>query len=702
MRMRLAGLGWAMAALIALLPASALAYIGPGAGFTFVTSFFLVFVTFFLACLTLLTWPIRWVVQKVRGRKALAAARVKRVVVVGLDGLEPELTDQFMKQGLLPNLERLAAQGGYTRLRTTLPPESPVAWSSFSTGCNPGRHQVFDFLVPNRKSYLPELCASRIHPPTRVLSLGPYQIPLSKPRIQFERRSQSFWKILGDYGIYSTILRVPITFPPERFHGLQLSAMSVPDLKGSQGTFSYYTSDPVEQSEMTGGQVIDVKVEDGVVQTYISGPENALRKDAAEMRVPFTVHLGREGTDAELELDGQRYALPLRTFTPWLQVTFRAGLGVRVQGICRFYLKAVTPHFKLYMTPINIDPGKPALPISYPFPFSMYLAKTQGHFTTLGLAEDTWALNERVLDEDAFMQQAYLIHDERETMFFDALDKTHRGLLTCVFDITDRMQHMFWRYMEADHPANVGKDVDKHRHAIRDLYVRMDDLVGRVMARVDDDTLLVVMSDRGCKSFQRGVNLNSWLYRNGYLALKDGPTGAEWFHGVDWANTKAYAVGLGGIYLNLEGRESQGVVKPEEVREIKRGIREGLVQLYDEARGAKAIKAVYDTQETYDGPYVEDAPDLIVGAHVGYRVSWTCATGAVAEDIFEDNVKSWSGDHCINPDDIPGVLFTNRAIAEDDPSIMDVGPTILDLFGVPVPAYCDGHSLMPKSARERT
>lgn len=414
MQMRLTWLGLTSTVLIALLPVSALAYIGPGAGFTFVTSFFLVFVTFFLAFLTLLTWPVRWAIQKFRGRKALAASRVKRVVVVGLDGLDPELTDDFMKRGLLPNLERLASRGSYTRLRTTLPPESPVAWSSFSTGCNPGRHQVFDFLVPNRKSYLPELCASRIHPPTRTLSMGPYQIPLSKPRIQFERRSQSFWKILGDYGIYSTILRVPITFPPERFNGLQLSAMSVPDLKGSQGTFSYYTSDPVEQSEVTGGQVMAVKVENGAVQSYISGPENALRKDAEEMRIPFTVHLGglhvhqgeaHSGAEAELELDGQRYALPLRQFTPWIPVSFRAGLGVRVQGICRFYLKAVEPYFQLYMTPINIDPGKPALPISYPFPFSMYLAKTQGHFTTLGLAEDTWALNERVLDEDAFMQR---------------------------------------------------------------------------------------------------------------------------------------------------------------------------------------------------------------------------------------------------------------------------------------------------------
>jgi predicted AlkP superfamily phosphohydrolase/phosphomutase len=682
--------------LVVFLPDQPYAYIGPGAGFTFVSSFLIVFAALSLAFLTLLTWPVRWVMQKMRGRKALTKSRVEKVIIVGLDGQDPELTETFMQEGLLPHFTQLRAQGTYTRLQTTLPAESPVAWSSFQTGCNPGRHRVFDFLVPNRKSYLPELCSAKISPPSRTLSLGKYKIPLSKPRIQFERKSQSFWKILGDHGVFSTIIRVPISFPAERVNGLVLSAMPVPDLKGSQGTFSYYTSDKGEQSSVTGGVVIPVEVQDRRVKTYISGPENSLYTYGQEIRIPFEVQLGKNGTGAQLVLERKKYTLPLREYTPWISLTFRAGLGVKIKGQCRFYLKETTPHLKLYMSPINIDPGKPALPISYPFTYGVYLAKTQGNFATLGLAEDTWALNERVLDEEAFLQQAYLIHAEREQMLFDAIEKTNRGVVVCVFDITDRLQHMFWRYLEADHPANNGKDLEKHRYAIRELYQRMDSLVGRVTDTLDKDTVLIVMSDHGCKSFKHGINLNSWLYHNGYLALTGEPSGAEWFKDVNWSKTKAYAVGLGGIYLNLKGREAKGIVQPgEEEHTVKREIREGLRALYDEQRGTFAIREVYDTREVYKGPYVDEAPDLIVGARIGYRVSWTCATGAVIEDTFEDNTKSWSGDHCINPQDVPGIFFCNRKICRDNPSIMDVGPSVLDLFGVPVPSYCDGKSLMP-------
>jgi len=677
-----------------LFPGTVEAYVGPGAGFAFISSFFTLFIALFLGCVTLLTWPVRWLFRSLRGNKLLAKSRVQQVVVLGLDGQDPELTDQFMKEGLLPNFVKLQEQGTYIRLETTLPAVSPVAWSSFQTGCNPGRHRIFDFLEPNRKTYLPELTSARIRPPSRHLSIGPYRIPLGKPTLQFRRKSQPFWKILGDFGVFSTVLRVPITFPPEKFNGVLLSAMSVPDLKGSQGTFSYFTSDPEEQATFTGGTQIPVEVTDGVVTSFISGPDNPLRKNGEEMRIPFQVLMGKNGEAAKLVLQKKEYPLGLREFTPWIRVAFRSAPGVKVRGLCHFYLKAMTPHFKMYMSPVNIDPDQAALPISYPLTYAPYLAKTQGDFATLGLAEDTWALNERVLDEEAFLKQAYLIHEERERMFFDALEKTRRGVVVCVFDITDRIQHMFWRYLEADHPANSGKDVHRHRDAIRDLYKKMDDLVGRVLETLPEDTVLMVMSDHGFKSFKRGVNLNTWLHQNGYLAVKDRPTGREWFQDVDWTQTRAYALGLGGIYLNVAGREAQGTVKPgEDAQALKREIIQGLRKLYDEKWSTGAVGEVYDTREVYKGLYVEEAPDLVVGFNPGYRVSWTCATGAVTEEVFEDNEKSWSGDHCVNPPDVPGILFCNRKIDADKVSIMDIGPTVLDLFGVPVPDYFDGQAL---------
>lgn len=689
-------------ALLSLLnPAPASAYIGPGAGFAFVSSFLIVLLTFLLAIFTLLTWPVRWLIQILRRPRALSRSRVRRVLIVGLDGQDPDLTDSFLKEGILPNFQRLQEMGSYHRLRTTLPAESPVAWSSFQTGCNPGRHRVFDFLVPNRKSYLPELCSAQVKPPRRHLKLGKYRIPLGKSRIEFGRKSQSFWKVLGDHGVFSTILRVPITFPPEPFHGLLLSAMSVPDLNGTQGTFAYYTSDPEEQKTLTGGVRFPLQLADGGARSFLSGPENPFLNARSEMRIPFHIRLA--GDKCRLKLDGSEYDLPLREFTPWLPIQFRGGLGFKVRGMCRFYLLEVSPHFRLYVTPLNIDPDKPALPVSYPVTYSIYLAKTQGSFSTLGLAEDTWALNERILDENAFLEQAYQIHAEREKMFFDAVAKTRRGLVTCVFDITDRLQHMFWRYQEENHPANQDKECTLHKDALRNLYREMDRLVGRVLKRTDEETLVMVMSDHGFKSFQRGVNLNSWLHQNGYLVLHGEPENRDYFEQVNWEKTRAYAVGLGGIYLNLKGRETKGIVCPgAEARQIKKEIIQKLSGLVDPERMVPAVANVYDTAVEYSGPYVEEAPELVVGFHPGYRVSWSCATGTVTGRIFEDNQKSWSGDHCVDPSSVPGVFFCSRRIEAEDPAITDIGPTVLDLFGVPVPSYCDGRSLLPVPAEGNT
>jgi hypothetical protein len=418
---------------------------------------------------------------------------------------------------------------------------------------------------------------------------------------------------------------------------------------------------------------------------------------AGEMRIPFQVRLDRNGADAELVIEKKTYPLKLREFTPWIELKFKPGLGIGVRSIARFYLLATSPHFRLYMTPLNIDPDKPALPISHPFTYAIYLSKLHGRYSTLGLAEDTWGLNERVLDEEAFLKQSYLIHQERESMFFDALEKVKRGAVVCVFDITDRLQHMFFRYLERDHPANADKDVEDHKEAIRELYKNMDDLVGRVMDSLRRDTVLFVMSDHGFKPFRRGVNLNSWLYENGYLAIKsETPTGAQWYQDVDWSRTRAYAVGLGGIYVNLKGREAKGIVEPgEEQAVLKQEIAEKLRQLRDGEHDAGPVADVYDTRLIYKGPYVREAPDLFVGFSVGYRASWDCATGTISDGIIQHNTKSWSGDHCMNPPDVPGIFFSNRTLRVDRVNIMDIGPTVLDLFGVPVPAWCDGSSFMP-------
>ncbi len=692
-----------------LLSEAALAYVGPGAGFALIGSFFGFIMAILAGTVSLLIWPFRAIWRGIRRRRVLKKARVKRLVVVGLDGFDPELAQRWIASGDLPNLKRLQESGSFSRLRTTYPSISPVAWSSFMTGVDPSRHNIFDFLDRDTRTYKPRLSSSDISGPVRTMQVGNWVIPLGKPLIRNMRKSRAFWSILGDHGVPCNILRVPLTFPPEKFAGAMLSAMCVPDLRGTQGSFTYFTTsaEEAQQSEMsleaTGGQRILIHEENGEYQASLPGPDNSMEKHHKPLELPFSIRLDRDKESAVLKIGRQKHKLKLREYSPWIRLTYSPMPGVKVFGIARFYITQMEPHFGLYVTPINIDPGKPAFPISWPTYYSVYLSKLIGQFATLGLAEDTWALNERVIDEDAFLKQTLDHHNEREKMFFNALKKSREGVVACVFDGTDRLQHMFFRYLEEDHPANAGKDTEKFKHAIRDMYISADDLVGRVMAECREGDAVMVISDHGFQSFRRGVNLNSWLRDQGLLTLKD-DTGlsGDWFDNVDWSKTKAYAFGLGGIYINQSGREADGIVAPgAECAAVKQQIIAGLTGLRD--GDTVAINDVFDVDRVHsEGPYRAAGLDLIVGYNKGYRASWEGATGQVTEAVFCDNTKSWSGDHCVDPRLVPGVLFSSLPIEAEDPGIMDMAPTILTLFGVDVPQHMTGETLQVQTPDSAT
>jgi predicted AlkP superfamily phosphohydrolase/phosphomutase len=694
--MKRPGLSFAAALLLGL-AAPAAGYIGPGAGFAFLSSFLVLFLTFILAVFSFLSWPFRFVWKVVRGQRAYRKSPVERVIILGLDGLEPTLAEKFMAEGKLPSLARLKKDGTYARLRTTTPAISPVAWSSFMTGAEPSKHNIFDFLSRDPRTYLPDLSSARIGRPKRTLALGRYLVPLGKPEIRGLRKSVPFWKILGDKGIASTTLRVPITFPPEKFKGHLLSGMCAPDLKGSQGTFAFFTEDAEKVRKHEGGVAVLVRREGQVIRTALDGPENSLLKKPEEIRLPLTIRIDPEAGGAWIALAGhRRFFLKEKTFSPWTPVTFKPGLGMRVRGICRFRIASLAPKFEMYVTPLNIDPEKPALPISQPFIYAIYLAKLLGRFITLGEANDTWALNEGALDEASFLELTYANHAEWEAMLENALAKTPRGVVTIVFETTDSIQHMFFRYLDKAHPALRAAPGKMSAAVIEELYKKMDGLVGRVAAQLGEKGVLFVMSDHGFKSFRRGVNLNSWLLGNGYLSLTPGQTASgEWFKDVDWPRTKAYALGLGGLYLNLKGREAQGVVPPgDEARALKAELGRKLAALKDGPNGPFAITRVYDRDAVYAGPYKDNAPDLIIGYNEGYRASWDGVTGIVNDIVIEDNGKAWSGDHCIDPALVPGVLFSSLKLKRTDPSIMDVAPTVLEMFGIAPPAHMDGRSLV--------
>ena len=677
---------------IVLCPLRSHAYAGPGAGFAVLSSFWTLFIAFLYSLYAFFAWPFRQLFRWVRYRKAYGKAKIKRAVILGFDGMDPELTDRFIAEGRLPNLAKLSQQGTFRKLRTTFPAISPVAWSTFMTGLNPGKHNIYDFLARDLGTYLPFLSSAEIQGAKRNLKIGKYVIPLGKPRIKGMRRGTPFWHWLGDAGIFCSVIRVPVTFPPEKFPGVLLSGMCVPDLKGSQGTFCFCTTRIAGDKFREGGVRVPVERDGVVCRSYVPGPEDPLSQGGGhELRVPFEIRPDLAHNQAQITVDSHPFTLKLGEYSEWIPVKFKGGLGISAHGICRFYLKEISPEVEVYVTPVNIDPGRPDLPISHPVTYSIYLSKLFGPYATLGLAEDTWALNEHVLDDDAFLAQCYSNHDDRERMLFDALEKTQKGLCVCVFDTTDRVQHMFWRYLDDDHPA--ARDVPREQRptVIQDLYARMDTLIGRVMQQVDDQTLLLVVSDHGFKSFNRCVNLNAWLHQNGYLVLKDGKSeSGDWFEDVDWSQTRAYTMGLNGLYLNLKDRERYGIVSPDQAEELKAELRAKLDGLKDPASGRVGITGVFDCDAVYAGPYIDNAPDLIVGYGDGFRASWDSVMGKVTSEIFEDNLKAWSGDHCIDPRLVPGVLFANRRIAEEKPAIVDVAPTVLNLFGLAIPNHLDG------------
>jgi predicted AlkP superfamily phosphohydrolase/phosphomutase len=681
----------------ALSPSPALAYIGPGAGFAFAGSLAVMLAAFALAIGTILLWPVTFLIRTVRVGDPFKNALSKRVIIIGLDGMDPGIATRFLQQGHLPTLQKMAEQGVFRPLQTSNPSMSPVAWSSFATGVDPSSHGIYDFITRDPCTYAPILSSTDIRSAEKVLNIGKYMVPLEKPKIKLLQKSQAFWKLLGDRHVPSTIQRVPITFPPVPFRGLLLSGMCVPDLRGSQGTFSFFsTRNEQGQAAFTGGEQTVLRRKGDQIRSRIVGPDNSMVREGGRMTLPFTLTIKPDRSGATLAIDdGETLDLPLRAYTPWVNLRFTAGMGVKVSGIARFYLVCADPEVDLYMTPIHIDPESPAMPISHPEVYAVYLAKKFGPFATLGLAEDTWALNERVIDEQAFFDAAMDICDEREKMLFDAIERTPKGLVTTVFDTTDRISHMFYRYLDPAHPANAGKESTAYQDAILRAYQRMDGMIARVLDQAGPDATVVVMSDHGFTNFRRGVNLNTWLRDEGYLVLHDGHSvSGDWFEHVDWSRTRAFSLGLTGMFINRKGREKSGIVEEgESYRSLVREIARKLEALVDPETGAPAVRKVEAAFELFEGPYRLDAPDLFVGYEGGYRNSWECATGAVTPEVFSDNTKSWSGDHCVDPAVVPGVFFCNRRIAVEDPHIMDIPASVLRLFGGSVPRYMKGRML---------
>ncbi len=607
----------------------------------------------------------------------------KKVIVLGIDGMDPVLLARFVEQGRMPNFGRFMEEDHFRPLRTSIPPQSPVAWSSFITGMNPGGHGIFDFIHRDPATLSPYLSTSRSEEGAYALSLGSWRVPLSAGRVTLLRRGSAFWEILGRHGIPSAILRAPANFPPAGESGHQLSGMGTPDLQGTYGTFSYYTQDPETPSgEVSGGKVIPLTVRDRRFQSRLMGPPNPFRTDIDKAWAPFQGTVDPESRVVRIELGDRQFLLQEGSWSQWIEVEFELVPWLHsVRGICRFYLKQVAPRLQIYVSPVNIHPSHPALPISQPADYSHRLCEQIGLFSTLGIPEDTKALSSGILDEQEFLQQADSVFEEELRMLEAGLRDFRQGLFFFYLGRLDQLSHMFWRNMDPRHP---GFQPDSpYADTIPDAYLEMDRVLGRVLEEVDGRTTLLVMSDHGFAPFYRAFHLNTWLRQQGYITLMRGSEDGM-LRNVDWSRTRAYGFGFNGLYLNLYRREPRGIVRKGAEEEALLGeITARLLELRDPDSGEAVVARVHRPDRIYNGPLARTGPDLVLGYHRGYRASWETTLGRFPETVLEDNLDQWSGDHLIHAEAVPGILISNRKIRLEKPALTDLAPTILAEFGLP-------------------
>lgn len=630
---------------------------------------------------------------KVSGRKATNT----KILVFGFDGIDPRLLEAWMREGKLPAFQRLIGLGDFRRLRTSIPPQSPVAWSNFITGMDPGGHGIFDFMHRNPETYIPIFSASAAEETKTTLKIGDIVLPLRGGEVKNLIKGKAFWQILDEYDIPATIFKIPSNYPPVPTKSRTLSGMGTPDIKGYYGLFNYYTTQPTEVNEdIGGGRIHQVYVIGNRVEAKLPGPTNTFRKERPEAMLDFRVFLDPANPVAKVSYQDQEFILKEKEWSGWKRVRFNLMPTQSVNGICLFYLKEVRPNFKLYVSAINIDPANPALPISTPSNYARELEKKFGPFFTKGLPADTSALDHDVLDEAEFLEQDDFVLRESEKMFDYEFSRFDSGLLFYYVSSTDQRQHMFWRLLDESHPAYDPRLASDYGKTIENIYVEADKLLDRALQRIDKDTLLLVMSDHGFNPFRRSFNLNTWLLENGWHKLRNPWKQEEGslFENTDWSRTKAYGIGLNGLYVNQRGREREGIVNPgADSDNLIRELAQKLEQVVDPKTGERAILRAFVAKDVYRGPQIEHAPDIVLGFNYGYRISWGSPLGKFPKDVLEDNTEKWSGDHMAAPEIIPGILATNRKIRAESPALYDLTATILDIFGIAKPKDMIGETI---------
>ncbi len=694
------------------------------------------------------------------------AAEDQKLVILGFDGADAELTRQWMAEGKLPNLAKLASEGSFAPLRSTIPSQTPVSWSTFATGLDPGRHTIFDFLKRDVATYRPSfgmvdqtrepflwgtktpfilgpaaaaalalvlfllfklfrLRTGRAAMVAAVLGLlagagvgygAKKFLPKDHPVAINRQQGETFWTTLGRAGKRVRVNRVPVTFPPKPFeHGELLSGLGTPDLSGRIGKPFYFTSELFFTPKGGGDfkiEVVELVDNKGTIETEIVGPPNELFPGDGRdfIKIPMTLTVAEDRKTLEIEVSGQKLTMKPGEWSDWARFVFPFNPVIKLHGIGKFRLISLDPEVRLYLSPVQFDPTAlpPIVDITTPRSYSQDLADRYGLFKTIGWTIDTWSMTDGTIDEEVFLEDMRNTVAKDKEMLFGMLADNDWDVLIDYFEFTDRVQHMMFRFHDPLHPLYTAEGAAKWGGSILESYQLMDEIVGETMKRMPAGTKLIVVSDHGFASFRRGMNYNTWLAKNGYMVLNGEDPGrknleelfsqqGKFFTNVDWSKTRAYYVGLGGIYLNLKGREAQGIVDPKDAPALVAEIKAALENFVDEKTGEKPVAHVFTRDEAYGTYDPQLIPEMIPSNNRGYRVGWQDSLGGIAPEIVEDNLDIWSGDHCsVYPPLVNGILFSNLKLDTKDAYMGDVMPTVLELYGVAAPEKLDGKSLLDK------
>jgi predicted AlkP superfamily phosphohydrolase/phosphomutase len=625
----------------------------------------------------------------------------KKMLVLGFDGMDPGIVNRLMGQGQLPNMKRLGDKGVFTMMRSSIPPQSPVAWGSFISGADPGVFGIFDFIHRNPDNYTPMFSQSELLPSRMMVNIGQYQIPLKPGKVVLKREGRAFWDYMEDRGIPATVVKLPTNYPPSASHQRTLAGMGTPDILGGYGTYSLYTSDENEsQSDLSAATIYYAYIDEkNIMEGQIEGPKNDLLREGENVVVPFKVYVDNRHKTARIDIQGKEILIAEKEYSDWVEIEFSLISNLAsITGMVKFYLMEMGERFRLYISPTHLSPRQPAVPISTPSGYSRELADHVGLFHTIGLPADTKALSNGTFSMENFITQSLSVFGESCRLFDYELQRfssQKEGLLFFYFSSLDQGQHMFWALNDKEHPFYHPEESRKFAYITDEMYRKFDRVLGKALKGIDPGIPLLVMSDHGFGPFRREVNINNWLVKEGYLKLSGGG-GEETsiLEYADWPASKAYALGLNGLYLNLKGREKEGAVGPEERRRLLEEIKAKLETLSDPKNGSKVISCAYISEDNFSKNFIGRAPDIILGFDRGYRISDESALGTLSREMVSDNMGWWSGDHCVDPKKVPASFIANFKIQNQVPNIQDVAPTILKYFGIATPAQMTGKALI--------